>query len=327
MRRSLLLIVYGLLHVVHGKDYSEAFKFVGGFLGFDAERAAQAPKQPAGLSVIGAGFPRTGTKSTETALIRLGHKIYDTRSMIELKQADQWVEAAIRIKAGDTGPAEDLLQDIESRGYTATLDLPMNLFSETFAELRPSAKVLFTMRDIDRWFESWHNVNMILNSFIARPWSWIVDMTFVNQICGAFDFDYTYPTFPDHIDRPLPWFEIVRFMPSFSQDDSKDKWISFHNRVKKQLQESLPLSRFIAFDVRQGWAPLLTFLEIDDPQLAAEPFPRVNDIESLKTVRRVMDIVAISLPFWLILSLYLLSYLISKIARCFRRGTSKLKSS
>ena len=52
------------------------------------------------------------------------------------------------------------------------------------------------------------------------------------------------------------------------------------------------------FDVREGWAPLLAFLDVDDPNLAAEPFPRVNDVQSLKTVRRVMDFIALFLPLW-----------------------------
>ena len=42
-------------------------------------------------------------------------------------------------------------------------------------------------------------------------------------------------------------------------------------------------------DVSEGWAPLLAFLEVDDPKLASEDFPRVNDVQSLKTVRKVMD--------------------------------------
>ena len=60
---------------------SSAFRFVGGFLGLDKEResASRSSDKAAGLQVIGAGFSRTGTKSTEAALIRLGHKIYDTR--------------------------------------------------------------------------------------------------------------------------------------------------------------------------------------------------------------------------------------------------------
>ena len=58
------------------------------------------------------------------------------------------------------------------------------------------------------------------------------------------------------------------------------------------------------FDVREGWAPLLAFLEVDDAKLASEEFPRVNDVQSLKTVRKVMDFMALFLPLWPALLLY-----------------------
>ena len=45
----------------------EAARLVSGFLGLDKQREAAAP--PRGLQVIGGGFARTGTKSTEAALL------------------------------------------------------------------------------------------------------------------------------------------------------------------------------------------------------------------------------------------------------------------
>lgn len=354
------------MQVAHaGRDYWEAFKFVGGFLGFDYANQKRAShytdntlfasitsptkkhnniNKGSLISLIGAGFGRTGTKSTEAALVQLGHnKIYDTRSMLELNHTKQWIEAAIQInKNGDLRLAEDLLLDIESRGYTATLDFPMNLFSKTFAELRPSAKVLFTMReDTDKWYDSWRNVTLVLSPFYLRPWNWIVDFTFLIKICEAFGFPYYIAPSPEHISRPLPWYEKCHFRPAFDLGDvSRERWIAFHNRIRKELEESLPASRFLAFDVRQGWAPLLTFLQLENqyPELIgadAEPFPNVNDIESLKMVRNVMDIIAIGLPLWLLLLGWLcvtiLYYIASIIKRCCiivaTAKSSKLKSS
>jgi len=339
------------MQVAHGsRDYREAFKFVGGFLGFDYANQKRAShyntstpttKHNTGsLSLIGAGFSRTGTKSTEAALQKLGHnKIYDTRSMLELNHTKQWIEAAIQInKNGDNfSLAEELLRDIESCGYTATLDFPMNLFAKTFAELRPSAKVLFTMReDTDKWYDSWRNVNLLLSPFYLRPWNWIVDFTFPIEICEAFGFPYYIAPSPEHFSRPLPWFEKCHFMPAFDLDVSRERWIAFHNLVRKELEDYLPPSRFLAFDVRQGWAPLLSFLQVENqyPELliADKPFPNINDMESLKMVRNVMDIIAIGLPFWLLLLGWLfvtiLYYIASIIKRCCiaAKNSPKLKS-
>ena len=270
-------------------EHGAAFKFVGGFLRMDAERE-ERPNTRLVLHVIGAGFSRTGTKSTESALLRLGHKIYDTRSMLELKHAEQWIEAAHQIKGGNVTLARELLEQIEAKGYTATLDCPMNLFAGTFAALRPEAKVLFTHRDLDKWFDSWMTVNQIMSCFVQRPWTWVVDFTFVGQICKAlFDFDFTYPSYPAHLSRPVPWFEQLLTLPAFDPDGSKTHWLAFHERFRSELEASLPPPRFLAFDVREGWVPLLAFLGVSDPALAAEPFPHVNEIESLRVVRKVGD--------------------------------------
>ena len=115
----------------------EAARLVSGFLGLDKQREAQAP--PRGLQVIGGGFARTGTKSTEAALLRLGHKIYDTRSILECQHADRWVKAARELREGKYDELRALLEEVEQRGYTATLDFPVNLFAKALAELKSAA--------------------------------------------------------------------------------------------------------------------------------------------------------------------------------------------
>ena len=115
----------------------EAAKLVSGFLGLDKQREAAAP--PRGLQVIGGGFARTGTKSTEAALLKLGHKIYDTRSILECNHADRWVKAAQELRDGQDQEIRALLDEMEQRGYTATLDFPVNLFAKALAELRSAA--------------------------------------------------------------------------------------------------------------------------------------------------------------------------------------------
>ena len=126
-----------VLTVATAETRWEAAKLVSGFLGLDKQREAQAP--PRGLQVIGGGFARTGTKSTEAALLRLGHKIYDTRSILECNHADRWVKAAQELRGGKYDEVRDLLEEMEQRGYTATLDFPANLFAKALAELRSAA--------------------------------------------------------------------------------------------------------------------------------------------------------------------------------------------
>mmetsp|Transcript_18188 Transcript_18188/g.47298 ORF Transcript_18188/g.47298 Transcript_18188/m.47298 type:complete len:349 (+) Transcript_18188:73-1119(+) len=300
--------------------FVEAFKFVSGFFGLDAarEKGGQASK----MTLIGAGFSRTGTKSLEAALLRLGHKVYDTRSMMELGHVTRWEMAAEQFKAAKNSTAVDqLLTEIEAQGYTATLDFPMNLFAPIFAELRPSAKVLMSARPSEEsWVEAWGKVNEILGIFILRPWCWILDMGFNRRILRTmYQFEWEYPTYPEHIWRPVPWFEVIQRLPAFETQAARQAWLDLHQRLQRELEAQLPAERFATFDVRSGWKPLLDFLGIDNAALAAEPFPRVNDQGSLQAVRVTMDVVATGLPLWVLLTIWLFS----KCARCLCRGMCK----
>eukprot|EP00928_Gymnodinium_smaydae_P066324 TRINITY_DN49356_c0_g1_i1.p1 TRINITY_DN49356_c0_g1~~TRINITY_DN49356_c0_g1_i1.p1 ORF type:complete len:346 (+),score=53.09 TRINITY_DN49356_c0_g1_i1:41-1039(+) len=330
MRSSILWLAlcatFGLRPAAAEPQNFEAFKFVSGFFGFDAAR--EKGGGPTTLSLIGAGFSRTGTKSLEAALLRLGHKVYDTRSMLELGHTARWEDAAKEYKAaGNVTLIEALLEEMERRGYTTTLDFPMNLFAPILARQRPAAKVLMSVRPSeDSWVEAWATVNQILSIFILRPWSWLIDMEFNKRILKTlYDFDFEYPAYPEHIARKLPWFEVAERFPAFESDDAKLQWKKLHQRLQLDLQSQLSTDRFMTFDVRSGWAPLLEFLGVDDPSLASEPFPRVNDRSSLQVVRTVMDVVAIFLPLWITLVLYLSYRCIAWLLRLICGRTQKEK--
>ena len=105
-------------------------------------------------------------------------------------------------------------------GFTATMDLPMNLFAPAMAERRPSSKVIMTVRPRIKWSEisfSWRSENFcfvfLVPNFaglkksgchhgptwmtscrflVARPWSWLVDMTFNQQLLKAIFCGYAY---------------------------------------------------------------------------------------------------------------------------------------
>ena len=54
-------------------SYADAGRFVTSFFGYSADPVQQEGEEaPNKLSLIGAGFARTGTKSTEAALAALG---------------------------------------------------------------------------------------------------------------------------------------------------------------------------------------------------------------------------------------------------------------
>jgi hypothetical protein len=61
--------------------------------------------------------------------------------------------------------------------------------------------------------------------------------------------------------------------------------IQFYHDWVKEVKKTVPPERLLEFDVRQGWAPLCQFLDLEIPQ---NDFPRVNDTKTLKKYNNVM---------------------------------------
>ena len=100
------------------------------------------------LSVIGAGFGRTGTLSLKVALEALG--VGPCYHMVEVFKNpaafDWWSDAA------DDPENANWAQIFE--GYTATVDWPNATYYQELADAYPQAKVILTERDPETWFES-----------------------------------------------------------------------------------------------------------------------------------------------------------------------------
>ena len=133
-----------------------------------------------------------------------------------------------------------------------------------------------------------------------------------------YDFHWIYPAYPSDIS-PVPWFEIAHTLPHFTQPELRKQWLELHRRFLHELEADVAPERLLIFDVRQGWSPLLRFLEVNEPQLAVQPFPRLNDRASLATVRLIMDGLAAGLPLWLFSLFYVLVRCVRWIGYCSRQ--------
>jgi len=99
------------------------------------------------MKVIGAGFGRTGTASLQIALEKLGFdKCYHMFELIHNRaHAKIWYQASL----GEVIDWDDLLQ-----GYQASVDWPACSFYKELLEKYPDAKVVLTVRDVDKWYAS-----------------------------------------------------------------------------------------------------------------------------------------------------------------------------
>lgn len=99
------------------------------------------------LKVIGAGFGRTGTLSLKFALEQLGFD--QCYHMMEVFKHPEHREMWRRAHLG-----ESIDWDLLFEGYQASVDWPScNLWREQLARY-PDAKVILSLRDADKWYDS-----------------------------------------------------------------------------------------------------------------------------------------------------------------------------
>ncbi|MGI9242047.1 MAG: sulfotransferase family protein [Verrucomicrobiales bacterium] len=196
------------------------------------------------LQIIGAGFGRTGTLSLKTALEQLGFPCYH---MVEClpKGPSTWKlwEEALSGK-----PDWDTIFE----GFAATVDFPACTSYAALAEYYPQAKVILSVRDPEKWYES------VQNTIFTPHWMEYLPSSEAGPFMKATINDY----FEDRMhDRE---FLIQRF-----------------HEHSEAVKEVIPPERLLVFEVAQGWGPLCDFLECDTPD---GDFPHVNDTKQTQDI-------------------------------------------
>jgi hypothetical protein len=209
-----------------------------------------------GLSVIGAGFGRTGTMSLKIALEQLGFG--PCHHMDEIfgnpNQLPHWQAAA----AG-----ESVDWDAVYAGYNSTVDWPGTHFWRELTGHYPNAKVILTMRSTESWWESYSKTIMI----------------FLRDILPEISDDYVR----DVGSMGLRLILKRAFAGSF---DDKEVVTAAYDRHVAQVTSAFSEDRLLLFDVRDGWEPLCTFLGRPIPD---EMFPRTNSPEEFWEIVKPRD--------------------------------------
>lgn len=197
------------------------------------------------LQVIGAGFGRTGTMSMKVALEQLG--LGPCYHMVEClprgpEHWQQWIDAANGKPDWETLFA----------GFGATVDFPASSSYQALANYYPNAKVVLTVRDPEQWYESTQE------TIFAPHWIEYLRSVEMGQFIHATINDYLQDRMHDKAHL------IQRFQE--------------HN---EEVQNTIPASRLLVFEVKEGWGPLCEFLELPVPD---GEFPFVNDTEAVKGI-------------------------------------------
>ena len=138
-------------------------------------------------------------------------------------------------------------------GYRATVDLPSCLFYRELMEKYPEAKVILTVRDPERWYDS------ASPDHLLRP-ERVPEMGRRAQPPDA--------RFRRMIDQL--WDRMFR-----GRFEDRAFAIDAFNRHNEQVRRDVPADRLMVYEISQGWGPLCAFLGVPVPE--GKPFPHLND--------------------------------------------------
>ena len=204
------------------------------------------------MEIIGAGFGRTGTMSLKVALEQLGYG--PCYHMVELfehpEHVEQW-ETAVR---GEPVDWEEMFA-----GYLATVDWPGAAFYKELMEAHPEARVLLSVRDPHRWYES--TKNTIYATVNPSP-------EMIAAVGPA-----------PRLNNELIWKRT--FGENF---EDRQHAIEVFERHNEEVKEHVPADQLLVYEVKEGWEPLCDFLGIETPK--GKPFPHLNDTDSFQTMVR-----------------------------------------
>ena len=205
------------------------------------------------LQVIGAGFGRTGTASLKAALETLGFgPSYHMFEFMEHPEHARYWELAL---AGKPVPWDELF-----RGYRATVDWPGCTFYQELMAAYPGAKVILSVRDPERWFES------------ARK------TIFTAPRGGA-------RTLFQLLTTPRMWrsvrfvYRLLRRRTFGGKEQNSAHATAVFAAHNEAVKRTVPPERLLVYEVKEGWEPLCRFLGVPVPPV---PFPHVNDAETFQ---------------------------------------------
>jgi hypothetical protein len=200
------------------------------------------------LSVIGAGFGRTGTLSLRIALDRLG--LGPCYHMLEVFEHPEHIDAWERAAGGAPADWDGLF-----RGYRSAVDWPACAFYRQLAERYPEAKVVLTLRDSGRWYRS-------------------AAETIFPIMTGSPAGDDPVALAQARMAR-----EVIAERTFGGRVDDRGHAIAVYERHAEEVRRTIPPGRLLVYEVAEGWGPLCRFLGLPEP---AEPFPRANTTEDFR---------------------------------------------
>ena len=267
-----------------------------------------------GLRVVGVGWGRTGTKTICQVLSNdFGLKCHHMEETMKNRTGDLFCELGC-MDPNDTKSKHKLFDqifhsnsnsnsnsnsaDINKQPYLATVDWPTTKFWRDLVDHYPNSKVLLTIRDPEKWYESANDsicklFDIIENSLIMRlgivkylfPWFW------TQQRMGVY---CVFDKLPNEKNKN----EIDITDSWCGKFDDKEYIINKFNKHIEQVKKYVSKDRLIIFDItKHGYDELINGLKdvaVKIPyEKQGQKLPKLNSKQEWNEKIRIGNIVRI----------------------------------
>lgn len=216
--------------------------------------------------------------SLKVALEELGFgPCYHMTELFEYPEHARYWEAARRDEPANWNAFLD--------EYGSTTDWPACTFYAGLMKKYPDAKVLLTVRDPERWYQSTRSTIYEMSRLVeispySRP---------IFRLIGLLRPGMRAIT---RLTTEIIWGETFdgRF-------EERDHAIGVFERHNEEVRRRVPPEKLLVYEVKEGWEPLCEFLGVGVPD---RPFPSLNDAAVMR--RRVRSVRAIALAPYALLA-------------------------
>eukprot|EP01083_Nonionella_stella_P070177 187606_1 len=215
--------------------------------------------------IIGSSVGRTGTSSLQRALNILGYNCYHMRELTKNSDFELWIPLGtekLKLKQNELSDTE--LVDYNEwntiftdRNYTACVDEPSCCFYKELMRHYPNYKVIHSVRDSEKWYNSARQTTMAGYLLVKNKW-------FLRWVAGHY---------LEMLTQCL--YKFVYDIDCDDQFDDKELAKKKYDEWNEEVVNYVPKDRLLLFDVKQGWEPLCAFLGIKD--IPQQPFPHSNE--------------------------------------------------
>jgi hypothetical protein len=204
------------------------------------------------MQVIGAGLPRTATRSQHAALEILGFKpAYHMVTLFDRGDAPAWRDVLDGRRTADS-----VLE-----GYEAVVDWPGSYYARDLAAAHPEAKIILSVRDPEVWAANMAKTIWAL--FYADNL-----MRHLSDARASID-----PGWRAYLQMMIEMWHTAGLF-----DDGANTTVEYMAeafvRRNEEFQATLPADRTLVWASQDGWEPLCALLDVPVPD---QPFPAMND--------------------------------------------------